>query len=494
MGRMLPTVNAAVSAVLIAMEANESTIAEYGDGRLMKMEVDLTSSVDETLKEAEQLQKEGKWEQAVELMTNLEKKTRQVADMKSNTRLQVAIVTACFNAGDIDALISNIHSLTKKRSLIKQSMTEMVRTCYSFLSNITDKESKINLIEALRSVAVGKIYVEVERARLTVMLSKIREEEGNLEEAKAILLDLQVESCGSMNKREKIDVLLHQLRLCVELGDFLRANMVSKKISPKVFTTTTDEDDDELQRIHVQYQELMIKVAENEKDYFAICRHYLTMSKIPLVKGDTCKHEMVLKNFILYALLSPHNTEQFSLLNYILTEKVFEQLPEYRSLVQLFVRQELLNWQNEIVEPYEDLLRRGTPAAPPTGIFDPSTDAGRARWENFKVRAAEHSMRMIAKYYSQISLHRMAELLDWDINSTEEFLCRLINNGTITGAKINRPAVTVRFKSDTMLEETIDNWVSYNALLMSKMSKAAHLISKEQMLQQTFATTSTPRN
>uniref|UniRef100_A0A5S6QAQ7 PCI domain-containing protein n=1 Tax=Trichuris muris TaxID=70415 RepID=A0A5S6QAQ7_TRIMR len=472
------------------MEVSESTIAEYGDGRLMKMEVDLASSVDEALKDAEQLQKEGRWEQAVELMTNLEKRTRQVADMRSNTRLQVAIVTACFNAGDIDALISNIQALTKKRSLIKQSMTDMVRTCCSFLSDITNRESKINLIEALRSVAIGKIYVEVERARLTVMLSKIREEEGNLEEAKSILLDLQIESCGSMNKREKVNVLLYQLRLCVELGDFVHATMVSKKISPKVFTN----DDHELETMHVQYQELMIKVAMHENNYFAICRHYLTMSKIPVVKEDKSKHEMVLKNFILYALLSPHNGEQFSLLNHILTEKVFEQLPEYRNLVQLFVRQELLNWQREVEAPYEDLLRRGTPSSPATGIFDSSSESGRAHWEDFKLRAAEHSMRMIAKYYSQISLFRMAELLDWDINATEEFLCRLINNGTITGAKINRPSVTVRFTLDTMLEESLDNWVSCNSMLMNKMSKAAHLISKEQMLQRTFASTSSARN
>lgn len=51
---------------------------------------------------------------------------------------------------------------------------------------------------------IGKIYVENERARLTHRLAKIREEEGDLQEAAKILQELQVETYGSMERKEKV--------------------------------------------------------------------------------------------------------------------------------------------------------------------------------------------------------------------------------------------------------------------------------------------------
>jgi hypothetical protein len=53
----------------------------------------------------------------------------------------------------------------------------------------------------------GKIYVENERARLTHRLAKMKEEEGDLQEAARILQELQVETYGSMERKEKV---IHQ--------------------------------------------------------------------------------------------------------------------------------------------------------------------------------------------------------------------------------------------------------------------------------------------
>lgn len=49
-----------------------------------------------------------------------------------------------------------------------------------------------------------QIYVEVERARLTHKLAKMKEEEGDITEAANIIQELQVETYGSMEKREKV--------------------------------------------------------------------------------------------------------------------------------------------------------------------------------------------------------------------------------------------------------------------------------------------------
>lgn len=121
------------------------------------------------------------------------------------------------------------------RSQLKQAVVKMVQECCTYVDKTPDKETKIKLIETLRSITEGKIYVEVERARLTHILAKIREEEGNITEAAKIIQELQVETYGSMDKREKVELILEQMRLCLAIKDYIRTQIISKKINTKFF-------------------------------------------------------------------------------------------------------------------------------------------------------------------------------------------------------------------------------------------------------------------
>ena len=83
--------------------------------------------------------------------------------------------------------------------------------------------------------------MEIERARLTRTLAKIKEEEGNVTEAANILQELQVETFGSMDKKEKVEFILEQMRLCLAKKDFVRTQIISKKISTKYFADETTQ-------------------------------------------------------------------------------------------------------------------------------------------------------------------------------------------------------------------------------------------------------------
>lgn len=111
----------------------------------------------------------------------------------------------------------------------------MVQECCTYVDKTPDKETKIKLIETLRSITEGKIYVEVERARLTHILAKMREEEGDTAEAAKIIQELQVETYGSMDKREKVELILEQMRMCLNIKDYIRTQIISKKINTKFF-------------------------------------------------------------------------------------------------------------------------------------------------------------------------------------------------------------------------------------------------------------------
>ena len=68
------------------------------------------------------------------------------------------------------------------------------------------------MIETLRTVTSGKIYVEVERARLTHRLSKTQENDGQVLLAAKTMQELQLETYGSMDRKEKVELILEQVK------------------------------------------------------------------------------------------------------------------------------------------------------------------------------------------------------------------------------------------------------------------------------------------
>lgn len=204
-------------------------------GKIVKMEVDYTSTCDVKIPECRKLAESGKIHDALDSLLALEKQTRTGADMISTGRVLVAIVQICREANNWPALNEHIILLAKRRSQLKQAVAKMVQECCLYVEQAPDKETMVKLIDTLRQVTEGKIYVEVERARLTHKLAKIREAEGNVNEAANIIQELQVETYGSMEKKEKVELILEQMRLCLAKKDYIRTQIISKKINTKFF-------------------------------------------------------------------------------------------------------------------------------------------------------------------------------------------------------------------------------------------------------------------
>ena len=83
---------------------------------------------------------------------------------------------------------------------------------------------------------------------------------------------------------------------------------------------------------------------------------------------------------------------------------------------------------------YEADLKQDVP-----GVFDDSTELGKSRWGDLKKRVVEHNIRIMATYYTKISLKRMAFLLSLTEAEAEDFLSTMVVNKTVeakTGALI----------------------------------------------------------
>lgn len=90
---------------------------------------------------------------------------------------------------------------------------------------------------------------------MTHRLAKLKEEDGDITNAASIMLELQIETYGSMTKREKAALILEQMRLCLAKQDFVRTQIIAKKISIKFFE---DQDDAETQTLKLKYYEYEI--------------------------------------------------------------------------------------------------------------------------------------------------------------------------------------------------------------------------------------------
>ncbi|CAG0893715.1 unnamed protein product [Cyprideis torosa] len=441
-------------------------------GQIVKMEVDYSDACDEKIPKAEALAKQGKMQDALDSLLALEKQTRTGMDTHSTSRVLVAIVQICFNARAWDGLNEQVLNLTKRRSQIKQSVAKMVQECCTFVDKIEDETEKLRFIDTLRTVTEGKIYVEVERARLTLKLALMKEAEGKVKEAAEILQELQVETFGSMEKKEKVEMILEQMRLCLIRKDLVRCQIIAKKVSTRFF------EDEAMQSLKLRYYKLMIELDRQKNAYLMTSKHYRCIYDTPCVQSDPEARDDALKQVVLYLLLAPHDNEQHDLLHRIKNEKNLQNkdVKLFNSLLSLFTTSELIHWAT-LVESYETALRDESPSL---DVFA-RNETGDARWKDFKTRVVEHNIRVMAKYYTRITLQRMAELLSLSPEEAEEFLANLVVNGTVE-AKTDRPTGIVSFTSNKSPEGTLQEWSSNLNMLMKLVNKTTHLINKEEMV------------
>uniref|UniRef100_A0A2K6L738 Proteasome 26S subunit, non-ATPase 12 n=1 Tax=Rhinopithecus bieti TaxID=61621 RepID=A0A2K6L738_RHIBE len=452
-----------------ARDAQAGTMADGGseraDGRIVKMEVDYSATVDQRLPECAKLAKEGRLQEVIETLLSLEKQTRTASDMVSTSRILVAVVKMCYEAKEWDLLNENIMLLSKRRSQLKQAVAKMVQQCCTYVEEITDLPIKLRLIDTLRMVTEGKIYVEIERARLTKTLATIKEQNGDVKEAASILQELQVETYGSMEKKERVEFILEQMRLCLAVKDYIRTQIISKKINTKFFQEENTE------KLKLKYYNLMIQLDQHEGSYLSICKHYRAIYDTPCIQAESEKWQQALKSVVLYVILAPFDNEQSDLVHRISGDKKLEEIPKYKDLLKLFTTMELMRWST-LVEDYGMELRKGSLESPATDVFG-STEEGEKRWKDLKNRVVEHvrichrndKTSQESKIYSE----------------SEAFLSNLVVNKTIF-AKVDRLAGIINFQRPKDPNNLLNDWSQKLNSLMSLVNKTTHLIAKEEMI------------
>jgi len=104
-----------------------------------------------------------------------------------------------------------------------------------------------------------------------------------------------------------------------------------------------------------------------------------------------------------------------------------------------------------------------------TDVFSP--EEGRKRYQDLHTRVIEHNIRVVAQYYTQITIPRLTALLDLTANQTEETVSRLVVSGTVW-ARIDRPSGIINFRSKRNAEDIMNDWSSDMQKLLGLVEKS----------------------
>merc|ERR1712027_213275 len=238
-----------------------------------------------------------------------------------------------------------------------------------------------------------------------------------------------------MERKEKVELILEQMRLCLATKDYIRAQIISKKISTRFFENT------EYQQLKLTFYQYMIELDQHEGTYLNICKHYRAVLDTPCIKED----------------------------------KALNKIPKYKGLLEEFTNLELIA-QKEFSKNYEADLKADVP-----GVFDDSTELGKSRWGDLKKRVFEHNIRIMATYHTKISLKRMSFLLSLTEAEAEDFLSTMVVNKTVE-AKTDRLDGIVDFTKHQDPNDMLNNWSHSISELLSLVMKTTHLVNKEEMV------------
>jgi len=428
---------------------------------------DFSDLVAEKIPECKDLAtKQEKFGEAVERLLALEKKTRQGGDSISTAKVLVAFAEICFACKEYKALNENIVAFAKRRGLLKESIKKLVKTCITFLDTMA-YDAKLELMNTLLDVTEGKIYVEKQRARLTLKLAKMREAEGKIDEAAKILQEVQIETFGAMKKKEKTEYILEQMRLCLKKQDYVRTQIISRKINPRVLLEADMYD------CKVQYYELMVQYyLGSSRNHFEVATCYNHIYDSPAVKQDVAKQTKYLQLIVLYLILSEYTNAQSDFINRLAKDLFLPKLPVYESIVKSFLTHEVMNHQDTVAK-YKQELDKLEPFSNP--------EEAKRLWDDLALRIVEHNIRVIARYYTRITSKRLCQLLSLPYPDVEKHISRLVVKGSIW-AKIDRPSGIMVFKKTEHPSDILNNWASDVDSLLKVVEKTCHLIQRENMV------------
>jgi len=209
--------------------------------------------------------------------------------------------------------------LTKRRGQAKKAITDLVQAALNeYLEKMPSREEKYKLLRTVQEASEGKMFLEREYSNSTMALCKMLEEDGKRDEACKIIQEIQIETYGSLETKEKVEFILYQMHLVHHRHDFVRLQILSRKISKKHINTAGFEHQ------KLSFYHFMVLYFIHEKQHLEIAKAYQTVfdtlstapEELGLDVGGALR-KTSFENFLIYLCLSPYSNEKVDLLNIV---------------------------------------------------------------------------------------------------------------------------------------------------------------------------------
>ena len=177
--------------------------------------------------------------------------------------------------------------MIKRRAQGKRPIQDMVTICLNtFLDQLPTKEEKFLMLQALREACEGKMFLEREYANTTRMQVEMYEADGKIDDAARVIQEIAIETYGSLESKEKVDFILYQMKLTLARQDYVRTQILSRKISKRAISA------EGLEQQCVTYYTYMAKYFIHEKMTLDVAKSYHTIFEtLEKMKSDEMKNE-----------------------------------------------------------------------------------------------------------------------------------------------------------------------------------------------------------
>lgn len=241
-----------------------------------------------------------------------------------------------------------------------------------------------------------------------------------------------------------------------------------------------------LERLKLKYYSLLVAYHQHKGDYLEVCRCLRAAYDTPAVfspkskkkedkamtdeeaavaaslmdvegeaaastsapsvsEADAALAESLLKQACWYAVLAPAtSSDQRTLLEATAAEPALDAFPLYRRLLATFAGTEVVEWP-----AFYEMVSDEVTGPRSADVFSTATEQGRARLEALQTRVTEHNVLSASRFYSRVSLARLARLLGFGsgekaVDEGEAHVARMVSDGAVR-ARIDRPAGVVKF-------------------------------------------------
>lgn len=453
--------------------ASEGASGAASGGQLEE-KVDLSAETESKLTQSASLVQAGQLREALALLAALEKRCRVGNDTDSLVKVCEASLQYCRDVGDEEALLSTLQTLATRRSqktkAVKALVGKAIPWCMSdqytpiTTSSAAEKEFRDKLVVALRDITDGKIFLELERARLTRALAAIKESDGDVGSAADVLQEVHVETYGSLSKRDKVEFILEQMRLTLAKRDFVRATIVAGKISRKHLK------EENMEEYKVKFYSLMTIKHRHDKDALELAKDYHAIYSTPHILQDPEKWMPALQSTVLFLALSPYSMEQQNMLHVVREDANLEKIPACDSTIKLLLKKEIIAYPLANQQELESWP-----------VFS-EADLTQHWQDTFHRRIIQHNVRVASLYYRQIHGSRLAQLLGLEPERLEQEISSMVSDGSVY-AKIDRPKDIIRFAAAKNPEAILSDWAADIDKLLHLVETTTHLINKENMTQ-----------